>query len=315
MKILPKITIVSILILATLPLFSSQQAQKDLWNAIETSNASALQAALEAGANPNKRGGPQEMAPLSYAMAFSPDQIVEVLLAAEKTNVNKIAGTSDTPLLTAIRHDRPNIVTLLLANTKVNANKPNKGGDTPLMQAIKLKKPRIFRLLIEDDKVNLNMPDGTGETPLTYLIKNKATKGTQNLLDFEANPNQKNKEEETPLELAIMNNNNEIVQVLLHYKANPNQKNKEGETPLAQAIMKENNQIVQQLLNAGADPYIESNGKTALELAEDIGKEAIFATIEDAIRAKQKGTAELLTPERGLSPDVGPDVSRLIEEY
>jgi uncharacterized protein len=321
-----KISKKSLLILTILPITLSlhcgqEQLEEDFLKAIKKNDLTTIEKYIQDGAQVNKQAK-KGFTPLSRAIRASSSNVVELLLkcGADSCQATKQGSI---PLTLAINIFKENNDSLrkiqLLLNNGANANQQNGQGRTPLMKAIGKKQQTIVQLCIQHG-ANTNMPDSSGSFPLLLATQKKCIGIIRLLLANHADPNQETNSI-TPLKLALEIGDIPIAQLLVQHHANVNQQAK-GVTLLAEFIKRQITPNVEFLLNVGADPYKESTiqtkepgiseEKTALEMADETKNKKIIALIKDAIREKQKGTAETIMK---IREEVDPDVARTIEEY
>ncbi|MGB8367032.1 MAG: ankyrin repeat domain-containing protein, partial [Candidatus Babeliales bacterium] len=259
--------------------------------------------------------------PLSHAIRASSSDVVELLLkhGADSCQATKQGSTPLTLAITDFKENDDSLRKIqLLLNNGANPNQQNRQGRTPLMKAINKQQQAIVQVCIQHG-ANTNMPDSSGSFPLLLATQKKCIGIIRLLLANHADPNQETNSI-TPLKLALEIGDIPIAQLLVQHHANVNQQAK-GVTLLAEFIKRQITPNVEFLLNAGADPYKESTiqtspgiteEKTALKMGDETKNKEIIALIKDAIREKQKGTAETIMK---IREEVDPDVARTIEEY
>ena len=95
------------------------------------------------------------------------DDIVRCLLTSPKLDVNLASrnGKQDTPLFTAIAMQNYNVVEMLLADPRTDVNKCNLDKESPLFAAVRLPYNTYLKLLL-NYRVNVNQANSNGITPL-----------------------------------------------------------------------------------------------------------------------------------------------------
>jgi len=182
--------------------------------------------------------------------------------SASKNNQRLMAyGTPhETPLLTAIAHNRLDVVEVLLSRG-VNINFQGKAGAIPLEIATKEGKEDIVRVLLERG-ANVNQATAHYQTPLHSAVTGKHNPSLVRLLIARgAHLNALDGDQNTPLHVAY---DKETVEILLESGAKLNDANFWA-TPLAIAVKAKDKERVRLLLEHGADVN-DTNllGETAL---------------------------------------------------
>jgi ankyrin repeat protein len=246
-------------------------ANSDLMSAIEERNLSDVRAALDAGADPNRKveGG----LPLNVAVLFGNLEIITLLLdnGADPDLKN---GSGETALMQAAKGglSQPvevyaGIIRLLLER---GADPNIKGQGTALANSIHFQKPELTKVLLEgganpNPKIEHFVP-----TPLTKAVQTEIPDLVRLLLEAGADPNAENKGGVPALMWAVTadHENLEIVRMLLAAGANPNVRALDG-YPLLMVAIEEltNHEIIRALLDAGANPdWQNKQGLTAHDL-------------------------------------------------
>ena len=104
---------------------------------------------------------------------------------------------------------------------------------------------------------------------------------------------------QTALMVAAVHGRDEVVALLLHHGADPDVTAKYGLSALMLAVVNDHDSIARWLVEAGADTSLRGTGafgfagKTAQDLAEHQGLEALAAHIERASRAGRSDADEV----------------------
>lgn len=123
--------------------------------------------------------------------------------------------------------------------------------------------------------ININSLAGDGLATLHWSIASESIAPMQKLLELGADPNVKTTQGATPMMNAVQSNKIEHLNVLLKYGALVNAKDDRGFTALHRAAEMGHKEVVMVLLENGADKHIETEGHTALTLAEASGNKQI----------------------------------------
>jgi cytohesin len=202
-----------------------------------------------------------------YDAAWRHIEIVNLLLnAGAQVNIAE-RKSGETPLHSAVLHDKLNIVEALLsAGADVNAK--DKWGSTPLHFAAS---PGTATALLKA-KAKVNAVNSGGRIPLHDAAHRGMDQVVQTLLGAGADVNRNI--DGTPLFLAANNGYAQTVDALIEAGADVNATDKGGTTPLLVASSNGHGTIVAALLEAGADANVEAvaDGNiitTALRIAKD----------------------------------------------
>lgn len=174
---------------------------------------------------------------------------------ARHANVNEIdPQTFDTPLLSALYHNKTELAALLLKHG-ANPNIPNDVGATPLTVAMDLPNPSILRPLIEHG-ANVNYIDPRDRTALILACQLGRTDAVRLLLKAGADIHLK-ENVYSLLELAINQTREQVdlVKLLIEHGADVNaQIPFENQSPLILALRRRHSNIASLLLLHGASP-------------------------------------------------------------
>ena len=131
--------------------------------------------------------------------------IIQLLLAEPRIDVNKKKEGGFSPLFIACLKGHVDVVKLLLAEPRVDVNAQTNGGSSPLHIACSLNKPDIVKLLVSSKRVNVNLQDANGNTALHLTIQKDGDTLMKLLL----------KRHDIRLSLVTMNNAGDIVYSLV----------------------------------------------------------------------------------------------------
>jgi ankyrin repeat protein len=175
-----------------------------VWN----SNVDVFQKLLEKGANPNifdKKG----WSPLHVAAGEkNGNEIMDLLLAHSKVNVDDVDGKGQTALHIAAYESNVNVVKSLI-NKGANLNAVDKSGDSPLHVAAKERHGiPIIDLLLEAQKVkgmgDINDRNKQGRTALHYAAAYSNEITAEHLIKKGSNVNCRTNIGDTPLHYAVL---------------------------------------------------------------------------------------------------------------
>eukprot|EP01016_Furgasonia_blochmanni_P022270 TRINITY_DN242_c0_g1_i4.p1 TRINITY_DN242_c0_g1~~TRINITY_DN242_c0_g1_i4.p1 ORF type:complete len:501 (+),score=156.77 TRINITY_DN242_c0_g1_i4:65-1567(+) len=172
-------------------------------------------------------------------------------------------------LFVATQHGNLAIVKFLIEDKKVDYQRVREGDTTILHVAAGEDDVHLLDYLIGKFQGKIDIPSGLG-SPLEWAVSNGKTKNAQLLLEKGANPNGNDfskKQVPTPLIMTIYLGASEIFSLLVKHGANINGPDSAGWTPLQCAAECGNIDVVKFLLEKGADPNVETQSKTALDLA------------------------------------------------
>lgn len=130
---------------------------------------------------------------------------------------------------------------------------------------------------------NLVAPLGERQ-PLFEAVRQRDAALVIDLLAAGADPDQLDPLGRAPLHYAASMQLPQIVAALLQAGADPNPVDGDGLTPLHRAVQRSNAETVRLLVEAGADAALSyDEGPSPIDLANEIGDEAIIAILEGAL--------------------------------
>ena len=170
------------------------------------------------------------------------------------------------------------------------------GSHTPLMLAVQQDFTSAVRALIEGGAdVHATHPR-TGETAFLLAAEREKLDIMRMLLDAGVDIEQKNSSGETALFAAAYWDEKETVKWLLRNGADVNAQRADGATTLLMIVDEQADSyedISIALLEAGADPHIPNNdGKTAIDMANELGKTELAEQMAKIVKRKEKEQRE-----------------------
>ncbi|KAK4945477.1 hypothetical protein LTR10_015373 [Elasticomyces elasticus] len=106
--------------------------------------------------------------PLTLAASHGYDAVVKVILTSGRANIEAQADGKRTPLWLAACFGHMPVVKLLLAAGRVNADAQDRCLQTPLSSAAGGGHHAVVQLLLATDRVDVDAPDGRSRTPLAW---------------------------------------------------------------------------------------------------------------------------------------------------
>ncbi|GAB1310134.1 hypothetical protein MFIFM68171_00344 [Madurella fahalii] len=250
----------------------------------------------------------------------------------------------DDALSMAAKKGYADVVSLLLASDKVDVERKDKWGRTALSYAAENEHPNVVRVLIESGRADPDSKSDCGRTPLSY-VAGKARWLTEPGVELfiassKVNPDSKDKNGRTPVSYAAGRDHIPAAKLLISSgRVDLNSKDNEGRTPLSHAShyfaefvlgfdgveteSKDNagrtalshaagdgyKDLVMKLLNHGADPDSKDDmGKTPFMWAKKCSeafKKGLFSPTVDGIfweGPEYRGVLELLYPTNYIRP-------------
>jgi ankyrin repeat protein len=228
---------------------------------------------INKGANPNiydKRG----QSPLHLAVEENGNEIIDLLLAHDKVNVDHADEDGETALHFAASESNVNAVQKLIEKG-ANPNIFDKNKMSPLhIAAMQRDVNPIIDLLLAHPKVKVDDVDGKGHTALHLAASESNVNAVQKLIEKGANPNIFDKWGQSLLHVAAWERDGiAVIDLLLaHPKVEVikfiDDVDEDGQTALHFAAYKSNVKVVKNLINKGANPNIyDKRGQSPLHLA------------------------------------------------
>jgi len=244
--------------------------------------------------------------PLLTAIAHNRLEVVQVLLH-HGVDINIQGSRRLIPLEMATKEGREDIVRVLLERG-ADVNQTSERHQTPLHSAVTGRHvPSLVELLLTKG-AHVNALDGDMNTPL-HVAYDKET--VKILVKSGARINDANMWDVTPLSIAVRAKDKEWVRLLLQSGAEVNAPNRKGETALFWVGRKLDN-IRQPPIKMSNDPYVEI-AKTLLDFGANIhctdtnGSTALFSIVElgDVPTVKlllERGSYAAIRNRKGLTP-------------
>jgi ankyrin repeat protein len=261
---------------------------EQLFEAVASADAAAVEELLAAGANPDavKPSGYPILKQAVLDSIKSHNTEIVALLVENGADVNQLDGGGQAVLPLAAGAPQPEIVQLLLdagadpnGRSSVNVEDVGMLASAPaLTHAILANNLEVVELLI-DRGADVELAESGGDlTPIHVAASLDRAPMIEILLKNGANPDPPGNK--TPLHIASEIQKVRSAQVLLDGGANPNAQTERGKTALIYAVsLGQTPQfgstgIVTVLLEGGADPNLaDENGKTVLHYAAAKGKD------------------------------------------
>jgi len=109
-------------------------------------------------------------------------EIVKVLLAQERIEVNKGNKGDASPFYISCQEGHKEVVSLLLADPRIDPNKAKNDGATPFFMTCQNGHKEVVSLLLADPRIDPNKPRSDQSTPLWYASQNGHLVIVQHLL-------------------------------------------------------------------------------------------------------------------------------------
>ena len=136
--------------------------ENNLWVLCDFGNVEEVRAALQAGGDPNTRGGLLNKTCLMWAIYSNQEEVVDVLLAQPDIEVNAKDNSDSTALHWAVACGNVAILNQLLAAPGILVNERDVDGCTPIMWAISFGELDFVRVMTAVEKVDLDVRDDSG---------------------------------------------------------------------------------------------------------------------------------------------------------
>jgi len=121
-------------------------------------------------------------AALHVACCMGQEDIVKLLLACNKTDINQKDRFNTTPLLYACYYGNESLVSSLIQQKNIAINEPNSDGETPFSWACKSGFSGIAHLLLKHPDININPKNQENELILADSINNGQLEVTKLLI-------------------------------------------------------------------------------------------------------------------------------------
>ena len=143
--------------------YKAMAAQEDnIWLKLSAGNLGEVWAALQAGGDPNSRGGLLNKTCLMWAIIRGNEEMVDVLLEQPCIEVHAKDNNGNTALHMACARNNVAILNQLLAFPGILVNERDSRDWTPIMRAIRFAKQDAVRVLAAVEKVDLDVRDDSG---------------------------------------------------------------------------------------------------------------------------------------------------------
>lgn len=188
-----------------------------LWEACTDGNLELAKELTKDGTvNVNWIGEDKKDSPLHRACRFGHLEIVRVLLAHPKIDVNLGNWGEASAFYLACQEGHLEVVRLLLGDPRVEPTKAGDEEDTPLYIASQNGHVKVVSLLLADHRTRPNHPTKAGATSF-YIACQEGQEAVVALLlsDPRINPNQQTNDHSTPLWFASQNGYLGVVRVIL----------------------------------------------------------------------------------------------------
>jgi len=264
----------------------------ELFTAIRQGDKAATIAALDHGADPNRRNW-IDMTPMDWALLLDRKDLLPVLLQRGAKLDN---GTYGSPAVGATMLGREKeALELLDKGAGAVSNRPDKA--TTLMLASAFGAPKVIDRL-KPDAAELAKQDIDGATALIYAARLGQVETSKRLLALGASVDQTDSHGRTPLMYAAMNGHKAVVDLLLAAGAKPNLTDKTQASALHLVARYSGSVgVTQSLLKAkAAFAGKDATGKTPLTLATHRRFAGVAAVLK-AAGARPSGPATTLAVE------------------
>ena len=250
----------------------------------------AISKLLAQGLDADSRDFKYAQTPLMYACRRGHTTSVMTLLN-RGADVNMHSNRESCAMFEAVCANKPEVVKVLLAWTKTNINviDRSRSGISPLILAAQEGYIDIARSFLHHEDIDLNSRDLNGNTALFHAIQAEHTEIAQDILDRQDRPNKwldlnsRNWKGTTALILAASKGQEDIVNQLLSKGADPSIKDKEGGgTAILRAVDEGQILIVQIMLNFDVDlGCVDDQDRGLLHGAAISGHEKIVRLLLD----------------------------------
>ena len=265
----------------------AQSKEQQLWQGCTDGNLGTVkELASDPAVDINWVGEDRLDTPLHRACRFGHLEIVKVLLAREKIEVNKGNKGDAGPFSLACQEGHKEVVSLLLTDPRIDLNKANKKEVTPFYVACQNGHKEVVSLLLADPRIDPNKPQNEGATPLNMACQEGHKEVVSLLLaDPRVDPNEPANEGATPLNMACQEGHKEVVSLLLaDPRIDPNKSNRNSTTSFFIACQEGHKEIASLLLaDQRVDPNKAKNdGATPFSVACECGhKEVVLLLLAD----------------------------------
>ncbi len=188
---------------------ASADTVKDFFIAVKNDRTGTVKEMLAKGFNPNTQEQERGDTPLIMAMRENSLEVMEILLADKRTDLDKEAFNGDNALMIAAYKGNEKAVKALLDH----GAKVNKDGWSPLHYAAANGNEKIVKMLLDKDAfVDAVSPNAT--TPMMMAARGGHIYAVKLIYDAGADPTIKNQRGYTASDFARENKNSKIVEGL-----------------------------------------------------------------------------------------------------
>jgi ankyrin repeat protein len=152
------------------------------------------------------------------------------------SDINVKVKDNNTLLMEALKYSQEEIAELLIVKDSSNINDKNKNGDTALMFAVSNKNltPTIINKLLHKGS-NINYENNQSETALIFALKNEQSEIAMLLINNGADINVLDMDHNTPLILAVKNRDISSIKLMLEKDVDKDVQNNKNETAISYA--------------------------------------------------------------------------------
>lgn len=152
------------------------------------------------------------------------------------SDINVKVNDNNTLLMEALKYSQEEVAELLIVKDSSNINDKNKNGDTALMFAVSNKNltPIIINKLIQKGS-NINSENNQSETALILALKNEQYEIARLLISNGADINVSDIDNNTPLILAVKNRDISSIKLMIEKNVDKEIKNNKNETAISYA--------------------------------------------------------------------------------
>ena len=259
------------------------------WSSSKASGLSRTALLLQAGADPNAKGGSNNSTPLHGAALRESSKKLRLLLD-HGGDVALEDGSGYNALLVAAKYNSPSVYPMLLAHPMPDPATRTEFLNKALQYGARNGNRELILATLRSSAssgsgaVDVNHVDWAGKTPLLLALDGGHVDTARMLLRQKAKPNFNVPDQQgrLPLLVAAERGYETIVREMLKQGGNVEQRDEKEDTALCLAAAKGHEKVVKVLLDAGADPE-EGNryGDLPVDLAEQGGWKEVVKMLEE----------------------------------